>query len=91
MRAGVGFDGRRFVVRTLLFWPNWLPLALSVPVLLFLLGYSFAKRFTPLAHFWLGTALMLAPGHHLPVEPAGTRTLRGLPGRWRLHRLGVPQ
>ncbi|KQY47016.1 adenylate/guanylate cyclase domain-containing protein [Cellulomonas sp. Root137] len=37
------------------------------------------------------TALMLAPGHHLPVEPAGTRTLRGLPGRWRLHRLGVPQ
>jgi 4-hydroxybenzoate polyprenyltransferase len=50
-----------FVAGTLLFWPNWLPLALSVPVLLFLLGYSFAKRFTRLAHFWLGAALMLAP------------------------------
>jgi len=50
-----------FIAGTLLFLPNWLPLALSVPVLLFLLGYSYAKRFTALAHFWLGTALMLAP------------------------------
>ncbi|MEZ6095682.1 MAG: UbiA-like polyprenyltransferase [Pirellulaceae bacterium] len=44
-----------------LFLPNWLPLAIAVPVLLVLLGYSFAKRFTALAHFWLGFALMLAP------------------------------
>ena len=50
-----------FIAGTLLFLPNWLPLYLSVPVLLFLLGYSYAKRFTALAHFWLGTALMLAP------------------------------
>lgn len=50
-----------FATGTLLFLPNWLPLALSIPVLLFLLGYSYAKRFTSLAHFWLGTALMLAP------------------------------
>ena len=50
-----------FVAGTLLFLPNVLPLYLSVPVLLFLLGYSFAKRFTSLAHFWLGVALMLAP------------------------------
>jgi 4-hydroxybenzoate polyprenyltransferase len=50
-----------FIAGTLLFLPNRLPLALSVPVLLFLLGYSYAKRFTALAHFWLGTALMLAP------------------------------
>jgi 4-hydroxybenzoate polyprenyltransferase len=28
---------------------------------LFLAGYSLTKRFTSLAHFWLGTALMLAP------------------------------
>ena len=41
--------------------PNRLPLILSLPVLLFLLGYSYAKRFTALAHFWLGAALMLAP------------------------------
>ncbi len=50
-----------FVLSTLLFLPNRWPLVLSVPVLLFLLGYSFTKRFTALAHFWLGTALMLAP------------------------------
>jgi len=50
-----------FVGGTLLFLPNWLPLLLSVPVLLVLLGYSFAKRFTAWAHVWLGAALMLAP------------------------------
>jgi 4-hydroxybenzoate polyprenyltransferase len=51
-----------FVAGTLLFLPrNWLPLAASVPVLLFLFAYSFTKRFTVLAHFWLGAALMLAP------------------------------
>jgi 4-hydroxybenzoate polyprenyltransferase len=50
-----------FIASTLLFLPNLLPLLLSVPVLLFLFGYSFAKRFTVLAHYWLGAALMLAP------------------------------
>jgi 4-hydroxybenzoate polyprenyltransferase len=50
-----------FITGTLLFLPNRLPLLLSVPVLLFLLAYSFTKRLTSLAHFWLGTALMLAP------------------------------
>ena len=50
-----------FVAGTILFLPNRLPLLLSTPVLLFLLGYSYAKRFTALAHFWLGIALMLAP------------------------------
>jgi 4-hydroxybenzoate polyprenyltransferase len=50
-----------FIAGTLLFLPNRLPLALAAPVLLFLLGYSYAKRFTALAHAWLGAALMLAP------------------------------
>ncbi|NCX99315.1 MAG: 4-hydroxybenzoate octaprenyltransferase [Planctomycetia bacterium] len=50
-----------FIAATLLFLPNWLPLVLSVPVLAWLLGYSFAKRFTSLAHLWLGAALGLAP------------------------------
>jgi len=50
-----------FIAGTLLFLPNRLPILLSLPVLLFLLGYSYAKRFTALAHFWLGAALMLAP------------------------------
>lgn len=46
---------------TLLFLPNFIPLLFSLPVLGFLFGYSHAKRFTLLAHFWLGAALMLAP------------------------------
>ena len=50
-----------FIAATLLFLPNPLPLVLSVPVLAVLLGYSYAKRFTSLAHYWLGLALMLAP------------------------------
>lgn len=50
-----------FVASTLLFLPNRWPIMLSLPVLAFLCGYSFAKRFTALAHFWLGAALMLAP------------------------------
>ena len=51
-----------FVAGTLLFLPHTaLPLWASLPVLAFLFGYSYAKRFTPLSHFWLGTALALAP------------------------------
>jgi 4-hydroxybenzoate polyprenyltransferase len=50
-----------FVASTLLFLPNRWPLFLSIPVLLWLLGYSFAKRFTNLAHVWLGSSLGLAP------------------------------
>ena len=45
----------------LLFLPNRIPLAASLPVLLFLFGYSYAKRFTLLSHVWLGIALALAP------------------------------
>jgi 4-hydroxybenzoate polyprenyltransferase len=55
------FTALGFVASTLLFLPNGLPLVLSVPVLIFLAGYSFAKRFTSLSHFWLGTALALSP------------------------------
>src|SRR5438067_2693037 len=66
-----------FITGTLLFLPNRLPLILSLPVLLFLLAYSYAKRFTALSHFWLGAALMLAPvcvwvalrGEYLVVNP----------------------
>lgn len=54
-----------FVASTLLFrlrepanpWPSYL----AVPVLAFICAYSFTKRFTVLAHFWLGASLMLAP------------------------------
>jgi len=50
-----------FVAATTLFLPNRWPLYLSVPVLLWLLGYSYSKRFTSLSHFWLGVSLCLAP------------------------------
>lgn len=50
-----------FVVGTCFFLPNYVPLVISLPVLGVLLGYSYTKRFTSLAHFWLGLALMLAP------------------------------
>lgn len=66
-----------FIASTLLFLPNSLPLLLSLPVLAFLGGYSLTKRFTRLAHFWLGIALMLAPicvwialrGRYLEANP----------------------
>jgi 4-hydroxybenzoate polyprenyltransferase len=56
LACAAGFFGS-----TLLFLPNVLPLVLSAPVLLFVCGYSYAKRFTALSHFWLGAALLLAP------------------------------
>jgi 4-hydroxybenzoate polyprenyltransferase len=50
-----------FIASTLLFLPNRWPIVLSIPVLIWLLGYSYTKRFTRLAHFWLGLSLSLAP------------------------------
>ncbi len=53
-----------FVASTFLFIvtaDNWWPLWLSGPVLVFICAYSFTKRFTSLAHFWLGASLFLAP------------------------------
>jgi 4-hydroxybenzoate polyprenyltransferase len=40
---------------------NPLCLALSPVALIWVLGYSFTKRFTALCHFWLGAATALAP------------------------------
>ena len=67
-----------FVASTLMFLPNRLPVFLAVPVLAFLLAYSYTKRFTAAAHFWLGAALMLAPisawiairGQQVATDPA---------------------
>ena len=50
-----------FIASTLLFLPNRWPLILSVPVLLWIMAYSYTKRFTSLAHFWLGISLSLTP------------------------------
>ncbi len=38
-------------------WPLWA----GVPVLAYLCGYSYSKRFTKLTHFYLGSALALSP------------------------------
>jgi 4-hydroxybenzoate polyprenyltransferase len=59
--AFTAINGVAFIAATLLFWPNPWPLRLSVPVLLWLLGYSYTKRFTSLAHAWLGASLAMAP------------------------------
>jgi 4-hydroxybenzoate polyprenyltransferase len=54
-----------FVASTALFLlakpANEWPLVLSLPVLVFLCLYSYTKRITSLAHFWLGVSLLLAP------------------------------
>lgn len=54
-----------FLASTMLFLlsepPNPWPVCLSLPVLLFIGAYSLTKRFTVLAHFWLGASLLLAP------------------------------
>ncbi len=53
--------GFGFVLSTAIFLPNGVPVFASVPVLIFLCGYSYAKRFTSAAHLWLGVALSLSP------------------------------
>jgi len=50
-----------FLASTVIFLPKRLPVALALPVLCFLLSYSFAKRWTSLCHYWLSAALMLSP------------------------------
>ncbi len=57
------FCSAGFVASTMIFlvFDNGYPLYLSLPVLLFLCGYSYAKRFTSLSHVWLGAALGLSP------------------------------
>jgi 4-hydroxybenzoate polyprenyltransferase len=52
--CGLGFVAVAHALGPACFW-------LSVPTLALLFGYSHAKRFTALAHVWLGAALGLAP------------------------------
>lgn len=50
---------------------NGLVFALSPVALAVVLGYSYTKRFTPLAHFVLGAGLALAPiGAYLVLKPS---------------------
>lgn len=53
------------------FYENTWPILLSGPVLVFLCGYSFTKRFTKWSHYYLGTAIALSPvATWLAVHPA---------------------
>jgi 4-hydroxybenzoate polyprenyltransferase len=56
--CGAGFIASTFIF---LLRDNTWPALLAVPVLGFILIYSYTKRFTVLSHFWLGASLMLAP------------------------------
>lgn len=62
--AVLGGCSLAFIGATGLFWifrENPWPLALSIPVLLFISAYPLLKRFTRLCHYYLGAALALAP------------------------------
>jgi 4-hydroxybenzoate polyprenyltransferase len=48
------------------------PLYLCVPVLAYLCGYSYTKRFTKWSHFYLGSAIGFSPiGAWIAMDPAG--------------------
>lgn len=54
-----------------LFFQNTWPVLLAGPVLLYLGGYSFTKRFTRWSHFYLGSAIALAPiAAWIAINPA---------------------
>ena len=58
------FNAILFVSTTVGFgflWNNWMPLMLSVPVLVWLITYSLIKRFTWMCHLYLGATLALSP------------------------------
>ncbi|MBI1827582.1 MAG: UbiA family prenyltransferase [Planctomycetes bacterium] len=52
---GIGCVGFAFI------YDNTWPILLSAPVLLYLCGYSYAKRFTRWSHFYLGSAIAISP------------------------------
>jgi 4-hydroxybenzoate polyprenyltransferase len=65
-KLSVGFAWMFFFISIALFllsafMLNWLALALSPVALVFVLGYSYAKRFTSFAHVILGIALAISP------------------------------
>lgn len=60
----LGVCAAAFILATAMFqllYRNPWPLALSLPVLMFISGYPFLKRFSRLCHYYLGAALALAP------------------------------
>lgn len=65
-KLSVNFAWAFFIVSLLLFETaayslNWLNFSLSPVALVFVLGYSYAKRYTAFAHLILGAALAISP------------------------------
>jgi len=57
------------------FFANWWPAILAVPVLAWIAFYSFTKRFTALCHLFLGGALAASPlAAALAIHPAALAT-----------------
>ncbi len=53
------------------FYGNYWPVILAVPVLLYLCGYSYCKFYTRWSHFYLGSAIALSPAAAwLAIHPA---------------------
>ncbi len=66
--AGIAFVGCAALFGAL--HQNWWPLALAVPVLLWISVYGLLKRFTMMCHLWLGASLALSPpAAALAVDP----------------------
>ena len=59
---------------------NWLPVALSVPVLAWIALYSYTKRFTWACHLFLGGALAASPvAAAIAINPASLAQHPGIP------------
>jgi 4-hydroxybenzoate polyprenyltransferase len=80
-----------FIASAAGFWlhtANPWPAILSIPVLLYLGGYSFTKRFTWLCHLYLGIALSISPvAAALAVNPDALATT---PALWWLMGMVAP-
>ena len=65
-----------------LFFANWWPLWLGIPVILWISLYGLAKRFTQFCHVWLGSSLALSPlAAAIAIDPA---SLSDSPAIWLL-------
>ncbi len=56
-------------------WDNWVPVMLSVPVLVWIVTYPLIKRFTWMCHFYLGATLALSPiAAAIAIDPPFVQT-----------------
>lgn len=71
-----------FIAAASIFWfafANFWPLALSIPVLLWIAFYSFTKRFTALCHVFLGGALAASPlAAAIAMNPAALQQMHAI-------------